>query len=161
MGKADPVAQGRPAVADQIGNGRGLGPAATDDHVGPVFHADLLDGRIDHAGADFYVKVLLVEHKIIHALEIDQQGVLHMGMGAGSVKSRTVRHVRDVITITDLDDPLDFFRGLGHDHAARDRGHDPFISQTVLVTSGAASISFTDHRVVGDILGADGCFKAL
>ena len=105
-GKPDPVAQGRPAVADQVGDGRGLGPAAADDHIGPVLHAFFLDGRIDHAGADFHVEVLFIEDEIVHAFQIDQQGVFHMGMGAGPVKSRAVRHIGDVVAVTDLDDPL-------------------------------------------------------
>ena len=111
MGKPDPVAQRRPTVTDQVGDGRSLRPAASDHHVGPVLHALLLDGRVDHAGAYFHVKVLFIEHEIVHAFEIDQQCILHVGMGAWPIKSCAVRHVGDVVTITDLDDPLNVFRG--------------------------------------------------
>ena len=109
--KPDAVAQRRPAVADQVGDGRSLRAAAADHHVSPMLHAFFLDGRVDHAGAYFHIKVLFIEHEIVHAFEIDQQGIFHMGMGARPVKPCAVRHIGDVVAVTDLNDPLNFFRG--------------------------------------------------
>ena len=155
VGKPDPVAQRRPSVADQIGDSRSLCAAAADDHIGPVFHAFFLNRRIDHAGAHLDIEVFFIQHEIIHSFQIDQQSAFHVGMRAGPIKSGAVRHIGNVVAVTDLNDLLNFFGCSGHDDASGDLCHDTFISQAAFISSGTASVALADNRIIGDILGAD------
>jgi hypothetical protein len=68
-----------------------------------MFHADLLDGRIDHHEADFHIKTFFIQDEIVHPLKVEEQGAFHMRVGSGTVKSSAVRNVRKVISIADFE----------------------------------------------------------
>jgi hypothetical protein len=97
--------------------------------------------------------VLLIDEEIIHALQIDQKGALDMWMGFWPVKTGAVRHIRDIIAVTDLDYLLYLFCGAGHNDAARDSGHHAFIAQTAFITSRTAPVRLADNRIIRDISG--------
>ena len=110
VGQAYPVGKGRPAVADQVRDDGGLGAAATDDPVAAVVERLLLERGIDDARADHRIQVLFVDLVVVQPLQVDEELVLHVAVGTGSVKARAVRHVRHFVAVADLDDPLHLFR---------------------------------------------------
>jgi hypothetical protein len=73
-------------------------------------------------------------------------------MRTGPVESGTVRDIRNLITITNLDYFLDLFCRPGQDHSARDLGHYPLIPQTTFISSRSTPVTLTDRRIIGNIL---------
>ena len=154
MRQADPVAERRPAVADQVGDHGSLRAAAADDDISAPSQAFFLKLGIDDAAADNRIPVLFIELEIVQALQIDEEFVFHMAMGTRPVKSGAVRNIGNRVAIADLDDLLNFFRRSGHDDRARNFGHHPFIAQTCFISRRAGPVSFADSRIVRKILGA-------
>ena len=152
--QTDPVAERRPAVADQVGNHGSLRAAAADHDISAASQAFFLKLRVDNAAADNRVPVLFVKLEIVQAFQIDEEFIIHMAMRTGPVKSRAVRNVRDRVAIADLDDLLNFFGRLGQDDCARYFGHHFFIAQACFIPRRAGPVSFADDRVVRQVLGA-------
>src|SRR4030043_162850 len=103
--------------------------------------------------------MLFIDKEIIHALQIDQQGALHMRMRPGTVKTGAVRHIWDIISVTDLYYVLYLFRGTRHNDTARDCRHYALISQTAFITSGPAPVSLAYNGIIRDISGAHDGFQ--
>src|SRR4030042_338962 len=103
--------------------------------------------------------MLFIDKEIIHALQIDQQGALHMRMRPRTVKTGAVRHIGDIIAVTDLYYLLDLFRGARHNDTARDCRHYALISQTVFITSRSAPVSLAYNGIIRDISGAHDGFQ--
>jgi hypothetical protein len=77
-----------------------------------------------------------------------------MGMRTRSIEARAVRHIWDIISITDLYDLLNLFGRSRHNDAPWDGRHDTLISQTAFITTRSASIGLAYYRIVRDIFRA-------
>jgi hypothetical protein len=92
--------------------------------------------------------MFLVNFKIIHTLEIDEQLILNMTMGTGPIESGAIGNIGDLITVADLDDFLDLLCRPGQDYGTRYFGHHPLIPQTALIASRSAPIALANRRII-------------
>src|SRR4030042_2404634 len=98
--------------------------------------------------------MLFIDKEIIHALQIDQQGALHMRMRPRTVKTGAVRHIGDIIAVTDLYYLLDLFGGARHNDTARDCRHYALIAQTAFITSSPDPVRSSYNGILRAISGA-------
>lgn len=104
-----------------------------------LFYAFFPDRGIDCSRDCLYVKVLLIEHELIHSFKIDEQYVSDVGVELEFVRYCSVRGLKDVMMLTNLDGFFETFIVSGHNHASRKPGHYAFMSLAVFISSGAAS----------------------
>jgi hypothetical protein len=82
-------------------------------------------------------------------------------MGTRPVKSGAVRNIGNFIAITNLHDSLDLFCRPRKDHGTRYLCHDSLIPQATFISSGTASITLANRRIIRNILRTNNRFHYL